>query len=177
MSRPQVLVVDDDPLFRSLLASMLRKDFQVTVASDGAEAYYRALECPPDLAIVDIRMPGWDGLRTLKAFRAHHALCHVPIIMLTSDSSRQTVIAATKAGASEYVLKTTLCRDDFLRKVCMQLNVADSRLSVESRGCRTTVRDEGTAGEDDPSMVAVPSETNADRAVFEEVLPTFDPWV
>jgi DNA-binding response OmpR family regulator len=123
MTRSRILVIDDDPLFRSLLTSMLRKAFLVTAASDGAEGYYMALERPPHLAIVDIKMPGWDGLRTLKAFRSHHLLSRIPVMMLTSDSSRQTVMAALQAGASDYVIKTTLSRDDFIRKVCRQLNV------------------------------------------------------
>lgn len=124
MSRARVLVIDDDPLFRSLLTSMLRKDYLVSVACDGAEGYYKALEHPPRLAIVDIQMPGWDGLKTLKAFRNHHLLAQVPVMMLTSDSSRQTVMAAIQGGARDYVIKTTLSRDDFLQKVTRQLELA-----------------------------------------------------
>src|SRR5262245_28607900 len=115
MSRHRILVIDDDPLFRSLLTSMLPREFHVTTAGDGAEGYYKALEHPPHLAIVDIRMPGWDGLRTLKAFRGHHALARVPLMVLTSDGNRQTVAAATQAGADDYVLKTSLTREDFLQ--------------------------------------------------------------
>lgn len=117
MNRPRILIVDDDPLFRSLLTSMLNQDFAVIVACDGAEGYYRALEHPPQLAIVDIQMSGWDGLRTLKAFRSHYLLARTPVMMLTSDASRQTVMAAVQGGASDYVIKTSLSRDEFLRKV------------------------------------------------------------
>lgn len=123
MTRARILVIDDDPLFRSLLTSMLRKEFVVTSASDGAEGYYKALETPPHLAVVDIRMPGWDGLRTLKAFRAHHLLSRIPVMMMTCDASRQTVMAALQAGANDYVIKTTLNREDFLRKVVRQLKL------------------------------------------------------
>lgn len=123
MTRSRILVIDDDPLFRSLLTSILRSDFLVNVASDGAEGYYKALEQPPDLAIVDIRMPGWDGLRTLQAFRSHHALANVPVVMLTSDASRQTVMSAMQAGATDYIIKTTLSRENFLEKVSRQLSV------------------------------------------------------
>lgn len=131
MTRSRILVIDDDPLFRSLLTSMLRKEFLVTAASDGAEGYYMALERPPHLAVVDIKMPGWDGLRTLKAFRSHHLLSRIPVMMLTSDASRQTVMAAMQAGANDYVIKTTLSREDFLRKVCRQLNVEPDLLDAD----------------------------------------------
>lgn len=116
MSRARVLVIDDDPLFRSLLASMLRRDFLVSLASNGADGYYKALEYPPHLAIVDVRMPGWDGLRTVQAMRAHQTLAKISVMMLTSDASRQTVLAAIQCGANDYVIKTTLSRDELLKK-------------------------------------------------------------
>lgn len=116
MTRARILVIDDDPLFRSLITSMLRRDFLVSVAAEGSEGYYKALEHPPHLAIIDVQMPGWDGLRTLQAIRAHHILTKVPVMMLTSDASRQTVLAAIQAGANDYVIKTTLSRDELLKK-------------------------------------------------------------
>ncbi len=117
MARPHVIVIDDDPLFRSLLASMLRKEFLVSVAADGAEGYYKALEHPPHLAIIDIQMPGWDGLKTLKAFRTHYQLNDVPVMIMTGDGSQQTLAAAIAAGANDFVIKATLSREEFLGKV------------------------------------------------------------
>jgi CheY-like chemotaxis protein len=131
MSRPRVLVIDDDPLFRSLMMSMLRKEYLVSVASGGEEGYYKALEHAPDLAVIDIRMPGWDGLRTLSAFRTHQTLAKTPIIMLTADASRHTVMSAIQGGASDYVLKTCLNRDDFLRKVRKLLKLIDSTAEAD----------------------------------------------
>src|SRR5262245_59734422 len=116
MNRARVLVIDDDPLFRSMITSILRRDFLVSVAAEGADAYYKAIEHPPQLAIIDVQMPGWDGLRTLQSFRAHQALATVPVMMLTSDASRQTVVAAIQGGANDYVIKTTLSRDELLKK-------------------------------------------------------------
>ena len=113
----QILVVDDDPLFRSLMVSVLRHDFAVTVASDGADGFYKALDHVPDAAVLDIQMPGWDGIKTLKAFRSHPALAHVKVIVLTSDASRETVLAAIQAGADDYIIKTTFSRDDFRQKL------------------------------------------------------------
>ncbi|MGQ0635259.1 MAG: response regulator [Planctomycetaceae bacterium] len=127
MARPHVVVIDDDPLFRSLLASMLRKEFLVSVAADGAEGYYKALEHPPHLAIIDIQMPGWDGLRTLKAFRTHYQLSHVPVMITTGDGSQETLASAMQAGANDFVVKATLSKEEFLRKV------ASLTLPVECR--------------------------------------------
>lgn len=139
MPRHRLLVVDDDPLFRSLLTTMLRKEFDVSAATDGEEAYYQALDQPPDLAIIDIQMPRWDGLRTLKAFRAHPGLSSVPVMMLTSDASRQTVMAAIQAGANDYVIKTTLARDDLFRRVCRQLKIAPESFNSTLENVLTAV--------------------------------------
>jgi DNA-binding response OmpR family regulator len=116
-SPTRVLIIDDDPLIRQLLVSALRKDCLVAVASEGSEGFYKALEMTPDLAVIDVNMPGWDGLKTLEAFRAHPALKSVKIIMLTADSSKQTVMAAIHGGAHDYVIKTTFSKADFYRKV------------------------------------------------------------
>lgn len=121
-TRPHVLVVDDDPLFRSLMVSVLRHDFDVTVASDGADGFYRALEIVPAVAVLDIQMPGWDGIKTLKAMRSHPSLAGVKVIVLTSDASRETVLAAIQAGADDYIIKTSFSRDEFRRKLDCFLN-------------------------------------------------------
>lgn len=115
--RDHVLVIDDDPLFRSLLVTILRRDFGVSVASEGSEGFYQALERIPTLAVIDIQMPGWDGLRTLQAFRSHPLLQALPIIIMTSDASRETVMAAIHGGADEYIVKTSFNRDSLLEKV------------------------------------------------------------
>ncbi len=116
-TRRQILVVDDDPLFRSLMVSVLRHDFAVCVAGDGADGFYRALDQVPDAAVLDIQMPGWDGIKTLKAFRAHPVLAKVKIVVLTSDASRETVLAAIHAGADDYIIKTAFSRDEFRQKL------------------------------------------------------------
>ncbi len=116
-ARDHVLVIDDDPLFRSLLVTILRRDFAVSVASEGSEGFYQALEKIPALAVVDIQMPGWDGLRTLQAFRSHPLLQALPIVIMTSDASRETVMAAIHGGADEYIVKTSFNRETLLEKV------------------------------------------------------------
>lgn len=122
LRRPRILIIDDDPLFRSLIVSVLRSDFVVAVAADGEEGYYKALEHVPDLAVVDVQMPGWDGLRTLKTFRSQPSLASVPVVMLTGDASKDTVLAAIQAGANDYVIKVSFSKEDFLAKLNRLLN-------------------------------------------------------
>lgn len=115
--RPRILIIDDDPLFRSLVVSVLRADFMVAVAADGEEGYYKAIEHVPDLAVVDVQMPGWDGLHTLKMFRSESSLAAVPVVMLTGDASKDTVLAAIQAGANDYVIKVSFSKEEFLSKL------------------------------------------------------------
>src|SRR5262249_53079984 len=112
-----VLIIDDDPLIRSLLVSTLRKDCLVAVANEGSEGYFKALELKPDVAVIDVNMPGWDGLKTLETFRTHPELKNVKVIMLTADASKQTVMAAIHGGAHDYIIKTSFSKAEFHRKL------------------------------------------------------------
>lgn len=89
----------------------------VSVASGGSEGYHKALEYPPDLVVLDVQMPGWDGLRTLQEFRRRPPLTTVQVLMLTSDASRDTVLAAIHGGANDYLIKTNFSKDEFYRKL------------------------------------------------------------
>jgi DNA-binding response OmpR family regulator len=122
-NRPRVLVIDDDPQIRNLLVAFLRRDYLVAVASEGEEGFQKALEHQPDVAVIDIQMDGWDGLKTLKAFREHATLKSVRTVMLTADTSRQTVMAAIAIGADDYIVKPALSRDDLLQKLLRVRNL------------------------------------------------------
>jgi CheY-like chemotaxis protein len=113
----RVLIIDDDPLIRTLLVSTLKKDCLVAVAAEGSEGFHKALELTPDVAVIDVNMPGWDGLKTLEAFRAHPGLKSIKVIMLTADASKQTVMAAIHGGAHDYLIKTNFSKADFYRKL------------------------------------------------------------
>ncbi|MFN0198033.1 MAG: response regulator [Planctomycetaceae bacterium] len=116
-TRQHILVVDDDPLFRNLMTTILGKEFHVTVASEGSEGFHKAVENPPHLAILDLQMPGWDGLRTLKALKSHPSLNQLKIVIMTSDSTRKMVLEAIKSGAHDYIIKTSFRREEFLSKL------------------------------------------------------------
>ncbi len=139
--KPQVLVIDDDPLFRSRMVSLLREDFVVSVAGEGSEGYYKALEQIPDIAIIDIQMPGWDGLRTLSEFVRHPRLNRVRTIILTSDASEETVRAAVSGGADDYLIKTHFSKDEFCKKL---KSMVPARLDAPAGPSRVT---ENGAGE------------------------------
>lgn len=131
-SRQRVLVIDDDPLFRGLIVSLLRRDYLVMVAKDGAEGFYRAIETKPEVAIIDVRMPGWDGIRTLKAFREHRNTSGCRVMMLTGDATRETVVSAIRLGADDYLIKTSFTNEELLEKVAALVQRSHSSVASEA---------------------------------------------
>lgn len=167
--RPRVLVIDDDPLFRSLIVSFLRKDYFVQEASDGEEGFRKAVAHPPDIAIVDVQMPCWDGLKTLRAFRNNETLSNLPIMMLTSDASRETVLTAINAGATDYLIKSSFSKSEFLTKLSRLLEFTENNQCVDWQGRQ--ISDMLSSGS--PQGFGLAVETAADDNEIQEIL---DAW-
>ncbi len=115
--RSRILVIEDDPMFRSLVVSLLRKDYLVAVASNGKNGLEKAIGHRPDLVILDHQMPGWDGVTTLKAFRKNPIFHGTKFVMLTGDATKETVVAAIQAGTDDYVIKSSFSKDMFIGKI------------------------------------------------------------
>ena len=115
--RSRILVIEDDPMFRSLVVSFLRKDYLVAVAADGKTGLDKAISHRPDLVIIDFQMPGWDGITTLKEFRRHPNFLATKFVMLTSDASKETVVSAIHAGTDDYIIKTAFNKELFCSKI------------------------------------------------------------
>ena len=98
------LVVDDDEVFRQRLCRAFRlRDWDAYEARDAALALAAAREFGPDLAVVDLRMPGESGLDIVRALRGLDAT--ISIIMLTGYGSIATALEALKCGANDYLTK------------------------------------------------------------------------
>ncbi|HKE74965.1 MAG TPA: response regulator transcription factor, partial [Acidimicrobiales bacterium] len=100
---PRILVVDDDVTVSEVVARYLERDgFAVEVQADGREALDRALAEPPDLVVLDLMLPGMDGLEVCRRLRA---IAPVPIVMLTARTQESDRIAGLELGADDYVSK------------------------------------------------------------------------
>jgi DNA-binding NarL/FixJ family response regulator len=107
-----VLLVDDHVLFREGVASLLRGSREVELvgeAGDGAEAVAKARELMPDLILMDIRMPGVDGLAATRQIKQE--LPYVKIIILTVSEDECDLFEAIKSGAEGYLLKNISAKD------------------------------------------------------------------
>jgi DNA-binding NarL/FixJ family response regulator len=102
----RILIVDDHPLTRDALAALLvQQGFEVVgEAADGEEALSAAREHEPDVVLLDLTMPGMDGLSALPRIRDEAPACEV--VVLTASDSEENLLAAIRAGASGYLLKT-----------------------------------------------------------------------
>jgi nitrogen regulation protein NR(I) len=99
-----ILIVDDDPQLRLSFSKLLAAEgHEVATAADGEAALEVVRRQPPELIIMDVRMPGMSGLET---FQAIHALQpKLPVIIMTAFGITETAIEATKLGAYDYILK------------------------------------------------------------------------
>jgi DNA-binding NarL/FixJ family response regulator len=102
----RILVVDDHPLTRDALSSLLAQGgFDVVgEAPDGVEALDLARELQPDLVLLDLSMPGLDGLAALPRLRAAAPGCEV--VVLTASGTEENLLAAIRGGAAGYLLKS-----------------------------------------------------------------------
>ena len=102
----RIIVVDDHPLTRDALSSLLAQGgFEVVgEAADGSEAIDLAQRLQPDLVLLDLSMPGLDGLSALPRLRAAAPGCEV--VVLTASGTEENLLAAIRGGAAGYLLKS-----------------------------------------------------------------------
>ncbi|MFF5980496.1 response regulator transcription factor [Streptomyces olindensis] len=110
---PRVLVVDDDPTVAEIVAGYLeRAGYAVDRADDGPTALTRAAAHRPDLVVLDLMLPGMDGLEVCRRIRGQGP---VPVIMLTARGDEEDRILGLEVGADDYVTKPFSPRELVLR--------------------------------------------------------------
>ncbi|MEU4823319.1 response regulator transcription factor [Actinomadura citrea] len=109
----RVLVVDDDPTVAEVVARYLARDgHEVVCVADGRTALRRALDEPPDLVVLDLMLPGMDGLEVCRRLRETST---VPIVMLTALGAETDRLVGLETGADDYVTKPFSPRELALR--------------------------------------------------------------
>ena len=148
MPGPRILVVDDEPTIREVLASYLRREgYETITAADGPSAVKADEEHDPDLLVLDVLMPGYDGLQVMARVRHRRP---VPIILLTSRTEERDRVGGLRLGADDYVVKPFSPREVVARVHAVLRRVApqDGAASVIRFGgleidgaARTVLRD------------------------------------
>jgi two-component system phosphate regulon response regulator PhoB len=113
----RVLLAEDDPDIRHLVVFKLcRAGLDVVGVPDGLAALHAARHDPPDLALLDVRIPKMSGLEVCRELRGDPATARIPIIMLTARTRPQDIQTAYRMGADEYIAKPFSPRE-LLRRV------------------------------------------------------------
>jgi DNA-binding response OmpR family regulator len=103
----RILVIEDDPDIALSVKYNLERDgdFEVTVVHDGVEGIRETTSRPPDLILLDLNLPGLDGLEVCRRIRGDAATAAIPIIMLTARVEESDTIRGLELGADDYVTK------------------------------------------------------------------------
>ena len=112
-----VLIVDDEPMARTLLRLMLvRAGFNVSEAEDGFDALEKVQISQPDIILLDVMMPGMDGFSVCEELRQRKETATLPIIMLSAKTDLDSINKGLRVGATKYLTKP-ISPEDLTRHV------------------------------------------------------------
>lgn len=133
MSVKTILIVDDEPVNLTLLASLLRPEYLVRAASSGEAALRAAVSEPqPDLVLLDVMMPGMDGYAVLAQLRENPTTRDIPVIFLTALSGVEDEERGMQLGAADYITKP-------IKPIVLQVRV---RTQLEASQVRNLLKDQ-----------------------------------
>ena len=162
---PSILIVDDEPSILKTLGGLLSDEgFEVITAPNGYEALKIIDTEPPDLVLLDIWMPGIDGIETLKEIRKENP--YIQVIIITGHGNIETAVKATKLGAFDLIEKP-LSIDKVILSINNALNFR--RLEEENRYLRRKTLEKNSIDGHSPLVSEL-------RKQIDAVAPT-DSWV
>jgi signal transduction histidine kinase len=130
--RASVLLADDNADMRDYLNRLLSEQFHVVTASDGEEAFAKALEMRPQLVLSDIMMPRLDGFGLLKKMRSHPDIKSTPVIFLSARAGEEAKVEGLDAGADDYLVKPFSARE-LIARVGNHIRINQVRKETENR--------------------------------------------
>src|SRR5438445_8554454 len=132
MNRGTILVIDDEPDLLELVQFNLQKDgYDVVVASDGQSGLEIAQKHVPNVVVLDLMMPGIDGLEVCRQLRADIRTRKIPMIMLTAKAGEADRIVGLEMGADDYLTKPFSPRELVARvKALLRRNRSDQETAT-----------------------------------------------
>ncbi|HZS71573.1 MAG TPA: response regulator [Candidatus Acidoferrum sp.] len=198
----KLLLADDNPLIRDLIAKGLEPVCDVTVATDGADALLKVIDDPPDAILCDYKMPGLDGRQLFEKLRGREATRHIPFLFMASRADIEERLRPLVDGVEDFIAKPFLLKDlvritkkvvdrlhlEKLQKKASRPGVIQGRLEEMSmidlmqslemgqKSCRLIVQHDGEQGElyfaGGQCRDAKIGKTEGDEAVYKVVLWT-----
>ena len=117
-SRKRVLIIEDDDDVAKILSLLLKTlDVDVLVADDGMTGFQMARDEKPDLVLVDIHLPGMNGLEVIRSIRATPKLAGLPLIVITGNSTVEYIKETARMGADDFLVKANVLAGDGLDRI------------------------------------------------------------
>ncbi len=124
---PVIMAIDDQIANLQVVGQLLtHADYDVILSLDGREALQIAQRTPPDLCLLDMRMPGLDGFGVLEGLKSMPETRGIPVVFLTADHERDSLVRAFSAGAVDYITKPFIA-EELLARVRTHLDLRRSR--------------------------------------------------
>jgi CheY-like chemotaxis protein len=117
-SSPRVLMIEDDLTIATMYRLQLQSDgFEVQLATDGASGLHLAQQSPPDMVLLDIRLPKMPGIEVMRAISSDPRLAQLPVLILSNYSDPALVKESLDLGARDYLVKSQTTPDALSRKI------------------------------------------------------------
>lgn len=130
----KILIVEDDmALFNMYSVELKIKGYDVLNVNDGLQAQSKAKDYNPDIILLDIMLPGMNGLNVLTELKSDPQTADIPVIMLTNYGSEDNVKKALESGATDYIMKYKILPSELSEKVDVVLgatNDSDIKIAV-----------------------------------------------
>lgn len=106
MSSKKIVIVEDEPDILEILSYNLKREgFEVITALNGTDGLKTIKQVDPDLALLDLMLPGMDGLEICRELKGHQSTSNIPIIMVTAKGEESDVVLGLGVGADDYIAK------------------------------------------------------------------------
>jgi signal transduction histidine kinase len=133
-----VLIIDDSPVNLMLLYNILEKhNLRVVLANSGEQGLALAKQSPPDIVLMDVIMPGWDGYETCRHFKQDASLVKIPILFLSALGDTVNKVRALQAGGVDYISKP-FQKEELLARVETHIELAHLRQNLEREVTKQT---------------------------------------
>ena len=105
-TKKAILIIEDDEDIQQLVGfNLIKAGFQVEYADSGEQALTKISKQHPDLILLDIMLPGMDGIEVCKTLHSHNQTAEIPIIMLTAKGEETDIVGGLEVGADDYITK------------------------------------------------------------------------
>ncbi len=106
MTKPRILIVEDEEDILELMTyNLLKEGYRIDGVMSGEDALHKVKKEPYDLIVLDLMLPGVDGLEVCKIIKNSHLTAHIPIIMLTAKGEETDIVVGLELGADDYITK------------------------------------------------------------------------